>query len=58
TIDEQLMGTYLVVFENIAKHFELQENLTIKTLSDLPQYNYIQTALMHIQESSIEVNEK
>ncbi|MBJ6317483.1 hypothetical protein JGU43_04840, partial [Staphylococcus aureus] len=53
-----LMGTYLVVFENIAKHFELQENLTIKTLSDLPQYNYIQTALMHIQESSIEVNEK
>lgn len=58
TIDEQLMGTYLVVFGNIAKHFELQENLTIKTLSDLPQYNYIQTALMHIQESSIEVNEK
>lgn len=52
TIDDQQMGEYLVTFENIAKHFELGNYLSITTLRDLPQYNYIRAALMNIQHNS------
>lgn len=51
TINEQLMGEYLATFENIAKHFELNTGLEIKILPDLPQYNYIQSAMMNIQHN-------
>ncbi len=51
TINEQLMGEYLATFENIAKHFELNTELEIKILPDLPQYNYIQSAMMNIQHN-------
>lgn len=57
TIDDQQMGEYLVAFENIAKYFELGTDLSITTLRDLPQYNYIQAALMHIQLNSSTVND-
>ncbi|HDB4893193.1 TPA: FUSC family protein [Staphylococcus aureus] len=52
TINEQLMGEYLATFENIAKHLELNTELEIKILPDLPQYNYIQSAMMNIQHNS------
>lgn len=42
------MGEYLATFENIAKHLELNTELEIKILQDLPQYNYIQSAMMNI----------
>ena len=34
-ISDQQMGEYLVSFENLAKHFELQSRLEINELSDL-----------------------
>ena len=43
---DQQMGEYLVTFENLAKHFELQSRLEINELFDLPQYNYIKSALI------------
>ena len=46
------MGEYLATFENIAKHLELNTELEIKILPDLPQYNYIQSAMMNIQHNS------
>ena len=54
TIDDQQMGEYLVVFENIAKHFQLQTDLNMKEMSHLPQYNYIRAALMNIQRNCSE----
>ena len=46
-------GEYLVSFENLAKHFELQSRLEINELSDLPQYNYIKSALMRLQNNCV-----
>lgn len=40
-------------FENLAKHFELQSRLEINELSDLPQYNYIKSALMRLQNNCV-----
>ena len=54
TIDDQQMGEYLVVFENIAKHFQLQTDLNMKEMIHLPQYNYIRAALMNIQRNCSE----
>lgn len=51
-IDDKQMGEYLVAFEDIAKHFELKTPLNVKTLSNLPQYNYIQAALTNIQHTN------
>lgn len=51
-IDAQQMGEYLATFENIAKHFELQSHLEVTNLTDLPQYNYIKSGLMKIQNNS------
>ena len=51
-IDDQQMGEYLAIFENIAKHFELHSHLEVKDLTDLPQYNYIKSGLMKIQNNS------
>ena len=53
TIDDQQMGEYLVVFENIAKHFQLQTDLNMKEMSHLPQYN-IFVRLMNIQRNCSE----
>ena len=58
TINEQLMGEYLAIFENIAKHFELNTELEIKILPDLPQYNYIQSAMMNIQHNGFRERDK
>ncbi|HDI0318060.1 TPA: FUSC family protein [Staphylococcus aureus] len=58
TINEQLMGEYLATFENIAKHFELNTELEIKILPDLPQYNYIQSAMMSIQHNGFRERDK
>ena len=41
TINDDLMGEYLVVFENIAKHFQFQTDLNLRDMQPLPQYNYI-----------------
>lgn len=58
TINEQLMGEYLATFENIAKHLELNTGLEIKILPDLPQYNYIQSAMMNIQHNGFRERDK
>ncbi|HGF0353617.1 TPA: FUSC family protein [Staphylococcus aureus] len=58
TINEQLMGEYLATFENIAKHLELNTELVIKILPDLPQYNYIQSAMMNIQHNGFRERDK
>lgn len=50
---DQQMGEYLVTFENLAKHFELQSRLEINELFDLPQYNYIKSALMRLQNNCV-----
>ena len=49
---DQQMGEYLVTFENLAKHFELQADLKLMN-SDLPQYNYIKSALMRLQNNCV-----
>ncbi|MBW4836169.1 MAG: FUSC family protein [Staphylococcaceae bacterium] len=53
TIDDEQMGEYLLAFENIAKHFQLQGSLEERELSHLPQYNYIRSALINIQRNSV-----
>ncbi|MCH8659393.1 FUSC family protein [Staphylococcus lugdunensis] len=53
TISDTQLGEYLVTFENIAKHFDIQSQLTLNTLSDLPQYNYIKSALMKLQNNCL-----
>ncbi|HFN8266634.1 TPA: FUSC family protein [Staphylococcus aureus] len=58
TINEQLMGEYLATFENIAKHLELNTELEIKILPVLPQYNYIQSAMMNIQHNGFRERDK
>lgn len=55
-IDDAQMGEYLVVFENIAKHFDQNNYLFVKELSTLPQYVYIKEALMHIQHNCTHTN--
>ncbi|PTE68393.1 hypothetical protein BUY46_07960 [Staphylococcus devriesei] len=52
-ISDEQMGEYLVIFENIAKHFELQSSLEVNTLSDLPQYNYLKSVLMKLQNNCV-----
>ncbi|GGG92776.1 FUSC family protein [Staphylococcus pragensis] len=52
-ISDTQMGEYLVTFENVAKHFELQSSLDVKELSDLPQYNYLKSALMKLQSNCV-----
>ena len=47
------MGEYLVTFENVAKHFELRGSLNEKELTDLPQYNYLKSALMKLQDNCV-----
>ena len=54
TINDDLMGEYLVVFENIAKHFQFQADLNIRDMQPLPQYNYIRASLMNIQRNCAE----
>ncbi|MCY1037675.1 FUSC family protein [Staphylococcus nepalensis] len=50
-IDDETMGQYLLVFENIAKHFEIGSNINVEELTTLPQYMYIRTSLMSIQSN-------
>lgn len=50
-IDDETMGQYLLVFENIAKHFEIGSNINVEALTTLPQYMYIRTSLMSIQSN-------
>lgn len=52
-ISDKQMGEYLVTFENLAKHFELQSRLDINDLTDLPQYNYLKSALMKLQNNCV-----
>lgn len=52
------MGEYLATFENIAKQLELNTGLEIKILPDLPQYNYIQSAMMNIQHNGFRERDK
>ncbi|BGE81562.1 FUSC family protein [Staphylococcus petrasii] len=52
-ISDAQMGEFLTTFENVAKHFELQGSLDIKHLNDLPQYNYIKSAMMKLQANCV-----
>ncbi|WP_181879782.1 FUSC family protein [Staphylococcus petrasii] len=52
-ISDAQMGEFLTTFENVAKHFELQGSLDIKQLNDLPQYNYIKSAMMKLQANCV-----
>ena len=54
TITDDQMGEYLVVFENIAKHFQFQSDLNVRNMSHLPQYNYMRASLMNIQRNCAE----
>ncbi len=45
------MGEYLLVFENIAKHFEIGSNINVQEMATLPQYMHIRTSLMSIQHN-------
>ncbi|MCD8841779.1 FUSC family protein [Staphylococcus arlettae] len=56
-IDDLKMGKYLVIFENIAKHFETGKHIEKQHLPELPQYVYIQTALNNIQNNCAESRE-
>lgn len=53
TISDEQIGEYLTTFENVAKHFELQSRLEVRELTDLPQYNYIKSALMNLQNNCV-----
>lgn len=55
-INDEQMGEYLLVFENIAKHFDHNNYIVIKELSSLPQYVYIKEALTNIQHNCIHTN--
>ena len=55
TINDDLMGEYLVVFENIAKHFQFQADLNLRDMQALPQYNYIRASLMNIPITAIAI---
>lgn len=50
-IDDETMGEYLLVFENIAKHFEIGSNINVQEITTLPQYTHIRTSLMSIQHN-------
>ena len=50
-INDEKMGQYLLVFENIAKHFERGTNIQIQNLPELPQYINIRTSLTNIQSN-------
>ncbi len=50
-INDEKMGQYLLVFENIAKHFERGTNIQIQDLPELPQYINIRTSLTNIQSN-------
>ncbi|MCJ1667316.1 FUSC family protein [Staphylococcus sp. NRL 19/737] len=52
-ITDAQMGEFLTTFENVAKHFELHGSLDIKQLNDLPQYNYIKSAMMKLQTNCV-----
>lgn len=52
-IDDETMGQYLLVFENIAKHFERGTNIQVQEMAALPQYTHIKTALMSIQNNCV-----
>jgi hypothetical protein len=47
------MAQYLLIFENIAKHFERGTNIQVQEIPMLPQYTYIRNALEHIQSNCI-----
>lgn len=55
-IDEHVMGEYLVMFENLAKHFENGGRITQIVLPELPQYKYITSALTQIRENCLSVH--
>ena len=55
-IDERVMGEYLVMFENLAKHFENGGRITQIVLPELPQYKYITSALTQIRENCLSVH--
>ena len=50
-ITDDQMGEYLVVFENIAKHFQFQSDLNDRNMSHLQQNNYMRSSLMKIQRN-------
>ncbi|MEQ6961481.1 FUSC family protein, partial [Staphylococcus arlettae] len=50
-INDETMGEYLLVFENIAKHFEIGSNINVQEMATLPQYMHIRTSLMSIQHN-------
>ncbi|MCD8899977.1 FUSC family protein [Staphylococcus gallinarum] len=52
-ISDETMAQYLLIFENIAKHFERGTNIQVQEIPMLPQYTYIRNALEHIQSNCI-----
>ncbi|MCU5745327.1 FUSC family protein [Staphylococcus sp. SQ8-PEA] len=56
-IGEDILGDYLVVFENLAKYFESNGRITKIKLPELPQYSYITSALTQIQKNCINAEE-
>lgn len=57
-IDDDTMGDYLLIFENIAKHFERGNHIQLKALPDLPQYAHIKTSLLSIQNNCMNVRQE
>ena len=52
-ISDQQMGEYLVTFENLANISNFKADLKLMNSSDLPQYNYIKSALMRLQNNCV-----
>lgn len=52
-VDDETMGRYLLIFENIAKHFERGTHIKPLEVPALPQYTYIRTTLKNIQNNCI-----
>ncbi|RIL70754.1 FUSC family protein, partial [Staphylococcus cohnii] len=57
-IDDDTRGDYLLIFENIAKHFERGNYIQLKALPDLPQYAHIKTSLLSIQNNCMNVRQE
>lgn len=57
-IDDETMGKYLLIFENIAKHFERGSHIKVQEIPELPQYMHIKTSLMSIQNNCMNARQK
>ena len=52
-LSDQDMGTYLLAFENVAKHLEIQDDKTIITLPDIQAYHYLKQQIDELQKTTL-----